>query len=260
MLWAELSGSELSISHARQTSKSAVQPETLSFSLESIDGANEWVSKLLDQAYGKAQREKRLRILVNPHSGKGGAEKIYSRDVEPIFDAARCHIDTSSTKYGGEAREIAEKLNIDSYDAMVACSGDGLIHEIFNGLGKRPDAKRALSKIALAHIPCGSGNGMSCNTNGNKVSPSMSALATVKGVRTPLDLVSITQGNTRILSFLSQAVGIVAEFDLATENLRWMGGTLRFTYGYLVRAMKKKIYPCKEDRGVASPTYRLFHE
>jgi len=118
-----------------------------------------------------------------------------------------------------------------------------LVHEIFNGLGKRPDARKAL-QTPLAHIPCGSGNGMSTNLNGNNTSTSMSALTIVKGIRTPFDLMSITQGDTRILSFLSQAVGIPAEADLATENMRWIGGTLRFTYGYLVRAMKKKVYPC----------------
>jgi sphingosine kinase len=55
--------------------------------------------------------------------------------------------------------------------------------------------------------------------------------------------VSITQGETRILSFLSQAVGIVAESDLATEHLRWLGPE-RFTYGYLLRLIRKASYPC----------------
>jgi sphingosine kinase len=64
----------------------------------------------------------------------------------------------------------------------------------------------------------------------------------VKGLRTPLDLSSITQGDRRTLSFLSQSVGIVAETDLATEHLRWMGSA-RFTYGLLVRLINKTIYP-----------------
>lgn len=101
---------------------------------------------------------------------------------------------------------------------------------------------RALGKIAVAHVPCGSGNAMSCNLNGTN-SPSLATLAIIKGIITPLDLVSITQGSTRTLSFLSQAVGIVAESDLATEHLRWMGSG-RFTYGFLVRLLTKTVYPC----------------
>jgi sphingosine kinase len=178
---------------------------------------------------------------VNPHSGKGTAEKWYHRDIEPILRAAHCYIDMAKTNYQGEAVDIAEKLDIEAFDMVVACSGDGLPHEIFNGLGKRPDAKRALAKIAVVQMPCGSGNAMSCNLTGT-ASASMAALATVKGVPTPLDLISITQGETRTLSFLSQSVGIVAESDLATEHLRWLGQA-RFTYGFLVRLLGKTVYP-----------------
>ena len=80
------------------------------------------------------------------------------------------------------------------------------------------------------------------NLNGTD-SASLAALCIVKGLRTPLDLVSITQGETRTLSFLSQALGIIAESDLGTENLRWLGDA-RFTYGLLTRLLKKTVYPC----------------
>jgi sphingosine kinase len=210
--------------------------------VEASEEVNAWIGRLLDRAYGKAQGGKRAKVLVNPHSGKGSAEKWYYRDVEPLLKAARCSIDMVKTKYQGEAVEIAEKLDIEAFDMVVACSGDGLPHEVFNGLGKRPDAKKALSKIAVVHVPCGSGNAMSCNLNGTD-STSLATLAIIKGIPTPLDLISITQGNTRTLSFLSQSVGIVAETDLATENLRWMGSA-RFTYGFLVRLWTKTVYPC----------------
>jgi sphingosine kinase len=83
---------------------------------------------------------------------------------------------------------------------------------------------------------------MSWNLNGTG-SVSMAALCIVKGLRTPMDLVSITQGDQRTLSFLSQSFGIVAESDLGTENIRWMGSA-RFTYGFLVRLLGKNVYPC----------------
>ncbi|CAD6443298.1 1fe9f5e8-f1b6-4c25-9d09-261814883ca6 [Sclerotinia trifoliorum] len=133
-------------------------------------------------------------------------------------------------------------MDIEAYDMVVCCSGDGLAHEVFNGLGKRQDAKRALSKIAVTHVPCGSGNAMSMNLSGTD-SASMATLAIIKGIPTPLDLISITQGETRTFSFLSQSVGIVAEADLATENMRWMGST-RFTYGFLERIIGQALYPC----------------
>ena len=201
-----------------------------------------WVAKLLQRSYGASQPKKRAKVLVNPHSGKGSAEKWYHRDVEPLLKAAQCSIDMVKTKCQGDAVTISENLEIEDYDMVVCCSGDGLAHEVFNGLGRRPDAKKALSKIAVVHVPCGSGNAMSCNLNGTN-SSSLATLNIIKGIPTPLDLISITQGETRTLSFLSQSLGIVAEADLATEHIRWMG-ELRFYYGFLVRLINKATYPC----------------
>jgi sphingosine kinase len=244
ILWAELADSVLTIEYASPSAKTRVCAATLKYPFEyqAVELVNKWVSKLLDRSYGESQKQKRAKVLVNPHSGKGSAEKWYKRDVEPLLSAARCGIDMVKTTHGGQAVEICEGLDIEKFDMVVACSGDGLPHEVFNGLGKRADAKKALSKIAVTHVPCGSGNAMSCNLSGTD-SPSLATLAIIKGIPTPLDLVSITQGETRTLSFLSQSVGIVAESDLATEHLRWMGA-MRFNYGFLVRLIGKALYPC----------------
>jgi sphingosine kinase len=46
------------------------------------------------------------------------------------------------------------------------------------------------------------------------------------------DLFLFTQGNTRIISHMSQALGLMAEVDLGTEHLRWMGDR-RFVLGFI---------------------------
>lgn len=43
---------------------------------------------------------------------------------------------------------------------------------------------------------------------------------------------SIVQGGKRTLSFMSQTLGLMADADIGTDHLRWMGST-RFAYGYL---------------------------
>ncbi|KAF7950805.1 uncharacterized protein EAE97_002357 [Botrytis byssoidea] len=245
VLWAEiLDTKELAIRYAAPTSKSRVQPTELKYAIEShsTEEVKKWIGKLLDRSYGESQQTKRAKVLVNPHSGKGNAQKYYDRDVEPLLKAANCSIDMVKTQYQGNAVTIIEDMDVEAYDMVVCCSGDGLPHEVFNGLGKRHDAKRALSKIAVTHVPCGSGNAMSMNLNGT-ASASLATLAIIKGIPTPLDLMSVTQGETRTISFLSQSVGIVAEADLATEHLRWMGSA-RFTYGFLERLIGQTVYPC----------------
>jgi sphingosine kinase len=74
--------------------------------------------------------------------------------------------------------------------------------------------------------------------------PSLAALGIVKGVEMPLDLVSITQGTRHSVSFLSQALGVLADCDLKTEHLRWMGDT-RFIYGVFATIAKNTKYSCQ---------------
>ena len=219
---------------------------------------SKWVAKLLDRAYTASQRQQRVKILINPFGGTGAAQKYYSRDIEPILAAARCEIDVEQTHHQGHAIDIARQIDIEAYDVIASCSGDGLPYEVFNGLGQRPDAQRALSKISVVQLPCGSGNAMCLNLNGTD-SCSLAALCLVKGVRTPIDLISITQGGKRTLSFLSQSLGVVADTDLGTDNLRWMG-SFRFTYGFLVRILGKTVYPCDIDLLVEIPTKNKIKE
>ncbi len=249
VLWAEVGPEKkcLVIDFAEIASKGRLHAAQLSIPLPTpIDlpsGAIEaWIDTLSSRAYGAAERQRRAYVLVNPHAGPGGADKKWETQVKPLFEAARMHLTVVTTEYSGHAAELCAQLDVDAYDIVVPCSGDGLAHEIFNGLGRRPDARRALSRLAVCHIPCGSGNAMACNLYGTH-KPSLAALAIIKGVTTPLDLVSVTQGDRRTLSFLSQALGIVAEADLATEHLRWMGEA-RFTWGFLERFLAKMVYPC----------------
>lgn len=265
ILWAELTSFDVVIHYAHPTGKKSCRVGYISYAVTDKSlhqHAKLWVDRLLDRAYPpNMQRRKRAKVLINPFGGQGYAQKLWNREVEPIFAAARMELDVEKTAYRGHAAEIAEKLNVDVVDVVACASGDGLPHEVFNGLARRSDARRALKKVAVTQIPCGTGNAMSLNLNGTD-SPSLAALAIVKGVRSPLDLVAITQGNNRLYSFLSQAVGIVAESDLGTESLRWMG-PFRFTWGFLVRILGQTIYPAElavvletDDKRVIRESYK----
>ncbi|KAK6344513.1 sphinganine kinase lcb4 [Orbilia brochopaga] len=247
VLWARVYISEdksaVQITHAKAFGKRLVKPATLSIPIaeSDLEKADQWVERLLARAYEGAQQAKRLKVLINPNGGPGAAEKTYRTEIEPIFTAASCAVDVELTQYPKHAIKIAQELDIDAYDAVVCISGDGIPHEVFNGLGKRPDARKALRSIAVCQLPGGSGNGMCWSFTGTDAA-SLAAVALVKGKRTHFDLVSITQGDERILSFLSQSAGITAELDLGTENLRWMGNT-RFTVGFLQRVVAERLYP-----------------
>lgn len=223
---------------------------TIAASEHELGCTQKWLARLLQSAYGPAvQIQKRVKVLINPYGGAGRALSIYRTRCAAIFEAAGCTLSTCTTQYRGHATEIARDIDIDEFDVIVCASGDGLPMEVFNGLAQKPNAGLALRTLAVAQLPCGTGNAMSLNLNGTS-EPSQAALAIVKGVKVPLDLASITQlsdtasdgGVTRTLSFLSQSLGIVAESDLGTDNIRWMG-EFRFTFGFLVRLLGKTVYP-----------------
>lgn len=271
VLWASLDDFDLTIHYARAVGRrgKACRVGVINYTVtdkSSHAHAQRWVQKLMGRAYPvHTKRRKRIKVLVNPFGGTGNAPKLWTREVEPIFAAAQCSVDVERTSYRGHAVDVAEKLDLSSYDVVACASGDGLPHEVFNGFAKRKDARRALQKVAVVQIPCGSGNAMSLNLNGTD-SPSLAAVEIVKGIRTPLDLVAITQGDRKLYSFLSQAVGVIADTDLGTESLRWMG-SFRFTWGILVRMLGQTIYPAEvsvvtdtDDKRVIKEQYRHARE
>lgn len=268
-------------------------------SLPSPEIANRLAFSLVNRAYPYhlgVTLFMRATVLINPNAGQGKADAIWTKHVRPILEAARVHLTVVDTQYRGHGADVvaAERhsvvrvprnsgggtgdgdgkeedevelrpFDVDATDAVICLSGDGLPYEVFNGLGRRSDARRALARVAVAHIPCGSGNGMCANLYGTS-RPSAAALAIVKARRVPIDLASVTfapfeeaakdgavadsQGSPqqqqqqplRVLSFLSQALGIVADSDLGTEDMRWLGQP-RFLIGFLTRLFGRTCYP-----------------
>ena len=50
----------------------------------------------------------------------------------------------------------------EKYSGLIIISGDGLVHEVVNGLAQRPDWDE-ISKIPFGIIPGGSGNALNCS-------------------------------------------------------------------------------------------------
>src|SRR4051794_160043 len=169
VLDASLSNDAITIKYAKPKSvkkNARLLVRTLIYHITPNDHARSWTDTLLDKAYGTAQRNKRIKVLVNPFGGAGRAPTIYRKQVAPIFEASACAVQVEHTQYGGHAIEIAENMDIDAFDVLACASGDGLPMECFNGLGRKTNARQALRNIAVVQLPCGTGNAMSWNLNG----------------------------------------------------------------------------------------------
>ncbi|KAG6866957.1 hypothetical protein C0991_003873 [Blastosporella zonata] len=211
-----------------------------------------WAESLMAYVYEDSgiQRRRRLKVFVNPHGGVRKGASVFSKTVEPIFRAAQCPLDIIQTTHQGHAFDIAKDLALD-YDAIITVSGDGLVHEVMNGFAHHKDPKKAFS-IPIAPIPTGSGNGLSLNLLGLErgFDVTEAALNVIKGKHMKVDLFSLTQNGKRTISFMSQALGLMADLDIGTENLRWMGDT-RFMVGLLRGVIQFKPCPVQLSYKVA---------
>ncbi|KAI0647126.1 ATP-NAD kinase-like domain-containing protein [Trametes meyenii] len=200
---------------------------------------------LMAAAYPALPRQRRLKVFVNPKSGPGKAAGLYRRVIEPVFRAARCDVDLTFTSYSKQAQEIVETLPLDKYDAVVVMSGDGLIHEVFNGFAAHAEPTKAF-RIPVSPIPSGSGNALAINLLGLEDAKdiSVAAVNAIKGRPMPIDLFSMTQGGKRYISFMSQSLGLIADLDLGTEHLRFMGGQ-RFLVGFIYGVIRHRACPVK---------------
>jgi len=258
VVWAEISEDLLEVSLLAKRKRNLKKG---SLALVRITGkvtddqrepAAKFTEVLMSAAYQGVQPRRRLLVLVNPHSGPGKAVHYLKKKVEPLFRAARCVTDITYTTHAKHATEIVKDLPLDKYDAIITMSGDGLIHEVLNGLAAHTNPLTALS-TPIAPIPTGSGNGLALNLLGIEEGGDIfaAALNAAKGKPMPIDLFSVTQQGTRVFSFMSQCVGLMAELDLWTENLRFLGST-RFIYGFVKGVARHRACPVKLQIKVAS--------
>ena len=189
-------------------------------------------------------RPRRVLILVNPFGGKKKATQVMVEEIMPILLAAGVEVTVRETERPLHALEIVQDLDLDAYDVVATASGDGLIHEVINGLMSRTaeprDADAVFGAISLAVIPTGSGNAMAHSLG---IDTAIDAAYTiVKGMPKGVDLMRVERP-TGAVSYAAVLVewALVADVDFYSERLRWMGG-LRFDVEGIRRVLKGDVY------------------
>ncbi|GBB93583.1 hypothetical protein RclHR1_00220017 [Rhizophagus clarus] len=246
----ETKGSRVMINALIPKDKLKLKLKTYSFEPNDEETAQSWINAVNLAAYKDAKKSKHFKVFINPIGGSGKARKIFNKIVKPIFDAANCTYDVTLTEHPNHAKEIANKLDLKPYDAIVSASGDGIIHEIVNGLLSRPDALEI--DIPIGAIPAGTGNALSICLLGNDygISVPHATLNIIKGVPMKIDICSITQGDERYFAFMSLNYGILADGDISTDNLRWMKD-FRFVLGTVQALLENRNYDCELSMKVA---------
>ena len=95
----------------------------------------------------------RIRLIYNPQAGKE-AFRQHLPHVLQIFEEAGLEASSHVTKGEGDATEEAKRAAHDGFRYVVACGGDGTVHEVTNGLARAPQSQRPV----LGIIPVGTTN------------------------------------------------------------------------------------------------------
>ncbi len=215
LLGVEWRGDQLRVLYADPVTKKLSTTHWLGGSWEALAGYAEAIC---------APLRRKILVIVNPKSGPGNAMKLVEEDCLPLLRAAGADVDVVATEAPHHATRIIEHhKTLDAYDVILSAGGDGTFHELLAGLLGREDWRDVVATTCLLQLPCGSGNALAASSGHRTVS--RAAYAAVRGTPAPLDIVSIIQPSTqkRYFSFLSLTFGLVANLDIGTEHLRWMG-------------------------------------
>ena len=126
----------------------------------------------------------RTLVIANPAANRGeGAEG--AAFVQRVLDSYRSSTTSHEiilTKAAGDAENLAREAQ--GFDSVIALGGDGVIHEVVNGLMGR----KASDRPQLGIVPMGSGNDYA-RTLGMAINDPSQALAQlVRGHATPLEV------------------------------------------------------------------------
>ncbi len=89
-------------------------------------------------------------IIANPTSGKG-ASRLLANRIGTLLTDAEFSNEVLFTTRAGDAEAMAASAVDDGHAGVLACGGDGTLHEAINGVMSRPEA----SDVTVGVVPSG---------------------------------------------------------------------------------------------------------
>lgn len=205
-----------------------------------------------------------LLVLVNSNSGQGKAEHLWDRAASLLGEAGVTW-KTMVTTHKNHARDIIAQADLTKWRGVVVVSGDGLVHEVYNGLYAREDSTTSLG-FPVGVVPAGTGNALfmsithrqeedsvvlkkedtavhekntSVPQEENTLASSLTSTGGPKLVSMDLMMVKTDEGDR--VGFLSVGWGLISDVDIDSEAIRW-AGSLRFTIYGLLHIARKRVY------------------
>lgn len=209
-----------------------------------------------------ATKNKSLRylVVVNPFSGpKRNAAVICETLVQPMLEQSGITtVDVFITQHAKHAQQRMAKIinspdDMANYQGLVLMGGDGIIFEVINGLLQRPDIQEIRHSLTLGVVGCGTGNGFAASVAYAAKEPygnltDVFLICKRKSFWSDISQFQIqTPPNDTIQkyhSFLTLSYGMIADIDIESEFVRWLGA-LRIDLWAVWRTLFLRKYPAQ---------------
>jgi diacylglycerol kinase (ATP) len=166
---------------------------------------------------------RRVALIYNPVSGQHSAGRAsHIPNVQAILREAGVEVSSLETHAPGSAKALAVAAVRQGHDTVLACGGDGTVHEALQGL--------VGTDVALGVVPLGTANALAQNLGlGRNPVKAVRALLNAKHVEVPVGRIFFQEPNgTEGWRYFTVAAGIGADALLMSS----MDPELKRRYGY----------------------------
>ena len=166
---------------------------------------------------------RRVALIYNPASGQHSARRDASvKRVLEMFRQAGIEADPLETHAPGSGKSLALAAVRQGYDGVLACGGDGTVHEVLQPL--------VGTDVALGVVPLGTANAMAQNLGlGRDPVKAVRALLNAKPTKVPVGRIYFQESNgAQGWRYFTVAAGIGVDALLMSS----MDPELKRRYGY----------------------------
>src|SRR3569833_1270086 len=166
---------------------------------------------------------RRVALIYNPASGQHSSRRgSQIENVKAVLHKAGIEADSLETHAPGSGKALAVAAVRQGHDAVLACGGDGTVHEVLQGL--------VGTKVALGVVPLGTANALAQNLGlGRDPVKAVRSLIDARPMEVPAGRIFFQEPNgAEAWRYFTVAAGIGADALLMSS----MDPDLKRRYGY----------------------------
>jgi sphingosine kinase len=214
--------------------------EDLGASAKLLGYLNSLVREKMDK-----KTSKQVLVLVNVTSGpKRNGLALTETVVQPMLEQAGMQPTLQVLTHTTHAIELAQESDLSQYSALIVIGGDGTFHQVLQGLENRQDSTTVLKRLQLGIVGCGTANGFAASIlheAKERYGVIESVFLICKGETVAADMSKYTTRNNTYSSFLTFTWAIVADIDIDSECIRFLG-EVRFDIWGVLRILWLRRY------------------